>query len=47
MDGDDGDVGVGIGSLKREVYFQSVLVVGRHRRNRCRVVTEEQGVESY
>lgn len=46
MNGDDGDVGVGISSLKREVYFQSILVVGRHRRNSCVVVKEEQIVES-
>lgn len=47
MNGDDGDVGVGISSLKREVYFQSVLVVGGHGGNSCRVITREQSVESY
>lgn len=47
MNGDDGDVGVGISSLKREVYFQSILVVGRHGGNSCRVIVGEQSVESY
>lgn len=42
MNGDDSDVRIGIGSLKREVYFQTILVVRCHRRNTCALVSEEQ-----
>lgn len=42
MNGDDGDVRIGIGSLKCEVYFQTILVVRCHRRNTCALVSEEQ-----
>lgn len=33
MDGDDCDVGIGISSLKGEVYFEAILVICCHRRN--------------
>lgn len=42
VDGDDGDVGVRVCPLKREVYFQAVLVVGRHGRNTCRKFSDQE-----